>query len=218
METLPPGQNKKTLRQRGNIGTEAKRKDVTRGGQQTEVDIDRIWYSLDSLLFMVINSLRSSMLNTYYLEKLISASETCLQGVQTLMQGYLPISLIEPAVLRTTIRSISRKLKSKYPLFCIAYSSLFDYYRTPSVLFSHTNNFLYIQLKVPLVHKAGLMHIYRTQSFPIPVENTDPDTYTQIEGIPPYFAVSPDGTHHMLPYPKFNIIHVTLKAVKCVSS
>ena len=103
--------------------------------------------------------------------------------------------------------------------FCVAYSSIFDYYRTPSVLFSHTNNFLYIQLKVPLVHKAGLTHIYRTQSFPIPVENTDPDTYTQIEGIPPYFAVSPDGTHHaILPYPKFNIINVTLNAVKCVSS
>ena len=136
------------------------------------------------------------MLNTYYLEKLISASETRLQGVQILMQGYLPISLVEPAVLRTTIRSITRKLKSKYPLFRVAYSSLFDYYRTPGVLFSHTNNFLYIQLRVPLVHKAGLMHIYRTQSFPIPVENADPDTYTQIEGIPPYFAVSPDGTHH----------------------
>ena len=169
--------------------------------QKGQGDINNIWQGVDSLIIMVLSTFRSSLLSTHYLEKFTTESDKRLNAVQTLLQGFLPIQLIKPQLLRATLLSISDQLRSHYPYFRVAHHTLFDHYKTPGVLFSHTENYLYIQVKVPLVHQQAQLQVYQIRSFTIPVSsyhsgNATKVAYTQVGDLPDYIAVTPDYEYY----------------------
>ena len=108
---------------------------------------------------------------------------------QTLLQGYLPSSLIPPTMLAEIVSNANEKLREKKLKFAV--SNLEFLYTMEIATVHRVRRSLYVTLLLPVTRRIlmGYFHLYIVNTYSVPTDH-DPDTHvsTCIMDMPPYFA------------------------------
>jgi hypothetical protein len=150
---------------------------------------------------LTANIMRRSISQVNALQEMRNKLIIYRDGVQTLLEGNLPMSLMSPNQLATLIEQIQYELMKTHPEFQVAVKNLKYYYQHPIKLVLNEEK-LVIMMKIPLSTSASTFLLYRTHSIKIPLSGVSTDTpdkysYTKINGIPPYYAISVDGQYYL---------------------
>lgn len=141
------------------------------------------------------------------MKQLLEEAEHWSEGITSLSTGYLSNFLVSFNHLSDVIQHISKKVlsQSRYSHMKLVSSNPLYYYKQKNIIATLHENVLVILVKFPLHHVGGLLKVYRTDVFPVPVtsgltrtkgQNYD-ESYTFIGDIPTYFAVSNDGEYYL---------------------
>ena len=99
--------------------------------------------------------------------------ENYLLGIQTLSEGYLPVSLIDPSCVDKAIAATTLALQAKYSDHSVLYKDTFYYYNTNSVAMMHTETNLLIRMRIPIASSPSLLNVFKVYHVPLPVSNMD---------------------------------------------
>ena len=113
-----------------------------------------------------------------------------LQGIQTLLEGYLPVNLVPPHELRNVLRRIRHTVKERGQ-FVFAHTDIAAYYHLQDITYIRERDFLYITLKIPISSTTTVYTVYRIHSIPIMLGDSGVDR-SIIQFDEPYLAVSDD--------------------------
>ena len=123
-----------------------------------------------------------------------------VEGTVTLLEGYLPPSLITEHMIERVLSNIKHKIlsQSQYGGFRLLHHAPGFYYKLKKAINYGVSDdgSIHITLKIPL-HKGEGVPLYRIHSFPIPVRagiNAPSDStdggYTKIANLPDFIAVT----------------------------
>ena len=118
--------------------------------------------------------------------------------------------LISFSDVQETIKSINSKLTSKHARLTARDLSAKDFYDLDNFVWTFRNNSVFISVKFPLVTAFSVVDIFKTYSFPVPI-NATASHCTQIVNLPPYIAFSRDHLYYAFPEAgmwKNNILNV----------
>ena len=146
------------------------------------------------------NFLREVVAQVINLKVIKSNLETHLSNLQTVMEGYLPMSLVTPQAMNNILNQIDDALLRTHPEFYIAARNTAYYYKQQiDVLVS--NGTAIIVMKIPLSNSASNFRVYEVNSVKVPLSETKNNqpkyTYTRLTGHSKYFAVSTDGEYYL---------------------
>jgi hypothetical protein len=113
-----------------------------------------------------------------------------LMGSQTAAEGYLPLSLIAPRVLISTISKIESQLRTHYPGFSISIKEPMHYFHGRYVLAAQSQTDILIQIAFPVSKIPAIFDVYHVTSIPLPITLDSNTALAQITNIPQYFAVA----------------------------
>lgn len=108
-------------------------------------------------------------------------------GVQTLLDGYLPVTIVSPSTMEYVLHDLSVRLRGS--VFRLALNDVAAYYKTKDVVYDRQSDFLYITIKIPLESVKTSYQVYRIDTVPLRSGNEQ----TQIKFQDPYLAVSDDS-------------------------
>ena len=161
----------------------------------TQIQLDQFWnqlvHELLTRTFTEVSILQDAVLNY---RQVIQDRTT---AIGWLNDHLLTPGLISPEELRNTLKELEIHLMEHYPTFRFGFQSEQYFYRVPSTSYTADEDFLYIQVKIPLTVMAAHYHVYEVYTVPLPVtgENTQ---YTQISNLPQYAAFSIQGDAYSL--------------------
>lgn len=165
--------------------------------------IKLLWRDMELTSAYSMALMRASLMNIQTIETITVESDQRVQGIQTLLQGYLPIQLVPTALLKEALGNVTLRLQTEYPNFKLAYNNLYQYYKTPGVVYTHTDQYLYIKVRLPLISESTQFDLYQVLVATIPVTSA-PGTPgvankdgTTITGTTEYFGVSRDGYYYL---------------------
>ena len=135
-----------------------------------------------------------------FLQGLRNHLQVYLAGLQTLIEGYLPISLVTPEQVSNILGHVEYELMRTHPEFEVAVSDVEYYYKQNCELVVVKNNFI-VTLLVPLATSASTFQLYKTHAIKVPVSVTGGEklsySYTKITDVAEYFAISDDGYFYL---------------------
>ena len=144
-----------------------------------------------------------------YLQGLRNHLQVYLAGLQTLFEGYIPITMVSPEQISEMISQIGYELMQTHPEFEVAVKDIEYYYKQKCELVSVNNEFI-ITLMIPLTTSASTFQLYRTHTIRVPIKTINKDrpvyTYTQIKGVSEYYAVTLDQQFY-LELSEFDLSH-----------
>ena len=133
-----------------------------------------------------------------------------IEGIYSLLNHKLSPYLISFNDVQETIKSINSKLTSKQARLNARDLSARDFYDLDNFVSTFRNNSVFISVKFPLVTAFSVVDLFKTYSFPVPI-NTTASHCTQIVDLPPYIAFSRDHLYYAFPEAgmwKNNILNV----------
>ena len=133
-----------------------------------------------------------------------------IEGIYSLLNHKLSPYLISFNDVQETIKSINSKLTSKHARLNARDLSARDFYDLDNFVWTFRNNSVFISVKFPLVTAFSVVDIFKTYSFPVPI-NATASHCTQIVNLPPYIAFSRDHLYYAFPEAgmwKNNILNV----------
>ena len=133
-----------------------------------------------------------------------------IEGIYSLVNHKLSPYLISFNDVQETIKSINSKLTSKHARLNTRDLSARDFYDLDNFVWTFRNNSVFISVKFPLVTAFSVVNIFKTYSFPVPI-NATASHCTQIVNLPPYVAFSRDHLYYAFPEAgmwKNNILNV----------
>ena len=133
-----------------------------------------------------------------------------VEGIYSLLNHKLSPHLISFSDVQETIKSINSKLTSKHARLTARDLSAKDFYDLDNFVWTFRNNSVFISVKFPLVTAFSVVDIFKTYSFPVPI-NATASHCTQIVNLPPYIAFSRDHLYYAFPEAgmwKNNILNV----------
>ena len=136
--------------------------------------------------FQVISMLQDATHN--YLEMI---QERCVSLI-SLNNHLLPPSLVPPAELNRTLLDIEQVLLRDYAPFRFAMTTLDYFYSVPSTSYLADDQFLYVEIQIPLTILSSYYQVYEVHSVPMAVGTGDTQ-YTQLKDLPKYVAYSAQG-------------------------
>ena len=122
--------------------------------------------------------------------------ERCLTLV-TLNNHLLSPSLVTPAELKKTLADIEQVLLRDYAPFRFAFTSLDYFYSIPSTSYLADDEYLYVEIKIPLTILSAHYQVYEVRSVPMAVGKGDTQ-YTQMKGLSSHVAFSAQGDTYAL--------------------
>jgi hypothetical protein len=131
----------------------------------------------------------------HLLNALVRDSSERLQGVQSLVEGYLPVILIPPHVLESYIYKLDRFLKENHPGFSITHMKAKYYYHVKNIMYARTNRNLFISVKIPLSSTDTIFKLYNIDTVPVPMGPIE--FHSEINNVPTYFAISSDNQFYL---------------------
>ena len=120
-----------------------------------------------------------------------------LAGIQTLIEGYLPISLVTPEQVSNILGHVEYELMRTHPEFKVAVSDVeYDYKQNCELVVVKKPNFI-VTLLMPLATSASQFQLCKTHAIKVPVSVTGGGggeklsySYTRITDVAKYFAIS----------------------------
>ena len=115
-----------------------------------------------------------------------------LQGIQTLLDGYLPVNLVPPHSLQQTVNTVSSALRPKKQ-FSLAYlnDDMAAYYKLQDISYHRQRDYLFITLKIPIASTTTTYTVYRVHAVPLRLSDSHNDE-SIILFDEPYLAISND--------------------------
>lgn len=105
-------------------------------------------------------------------------------GIQTLLDGYLPVNIIPPSIMEEVLTNLSRVLMGHD--FRLAVTDVAAYYKTRDVVYERHSDYLFITIKIPLESIRTSYQLFRVDTVPL----LSGEVQTQIKFSEPYLAVS----------------------------
>ena len=127
-------------------------------------------------------------------ERFINQLTEYSQVIRILSKGYLPISLLPPSKLSTTLEKVKEALQINNKDYDLVIKKLYLYYDMKLVTFcTDTQRNLIIQFPV-FVHPHNQQHLilYQMETVPVPIvdENEQVQSYTYLQIKKPYIALN----------------------------
>ena len=113
-------------------------------------------------------------------------------ALTSLNHHILSPALVSPAQLETALKGIEQELLHNYVPFRFGFDSLDYFYSVPSTSYLADDNFLYVEIKIPLTVMSAHYHIYEVHSVPL-TAGKGTTQYTEISHLPPFLGVSGQG-------------------------
>jgi len=111
-------------------------------------------------------------------------------GLQMLLAGFLPSSLIPSGVLKQTTKAIGNHLYNSFGQLQLAETDPSYYYSSHDFLFYRRRSNLFITVKFPLsVRHIGYLNVFKATVFPVPFHNNS-DLLTLVQTPAQYLLVS----------------------------
>ena len=155
----------------------------------TRAEVEENILALEQEFFTYIKSLHlSGSQLTQALSDTHRILKERLNGVETLLKGYLPQNLIKPMELKKAIEQIKTQLLA-YDGFTVTHDNHLYYYHIPDITYTRFGDRLYIKLKVPVTSTANLFDVYKLSSIPIAI-GTDRNEVTEFSLEDSYVAIS----------------------------
>jgi len=168
-----------------------------------ERDIGLLWRDLEMQNAYSNALMRATLMNLQTIETIMVESDQRVQGVQTLLQGFLPIQLVPTPLLKAALANVTNQLRDTHPNFRLAFSNLYQYYKTPGVVYTHTDDYLYMKIRLPLVSESTHFELYQVLTATIPatsnpsINGVHATDGTRIQGTAAYFGISRDQYYHL---------------------
>ena len=121
-----------------------------------------------------------------------------IEGIYSLLNHKLSPHFISFNDVQRTIKSINSKLASKHARLTARSLSARDFYDFDNFVWTFRNNSVFISVKFPLVTAFSVVDIFKTYSFPVPINSTASHC-TQIVNLPTYIAFSRDHFYYAFP-------------------
>ncbi len=121
-----------------------------------------------------------------------------IRGAWSLVRGRLPLHMVTPSDLRRMAHLIRNQLHSQDADFRITASRIGDFYSQASVSFAMNDEYLAIQVKVPISNLKTRCRVFRVIVASIPLlanAAVNGNRATKIENVSPYFAAV-DGSFY----------------------
>jgi hypothetical protein len=139
------------------------------------------------------------MRNTFLFNDAVSAMQQAARdwedGLQLLVQGYLPSQLVSKQILGTVLHQVTAVLKEQFPRFVLGHSKTPWYYAHPLARYSAMDTYLLITIRIPLVISGGHFKMYSVESYSVQLNETH-DGSTKLDTLTPYLMVSYDGHYY----------------------
>ena len=109
-----------------------------------------------------------------------------------LNQGYLSPELVTVQLIQEAIDGVQPVLHTQYVPFQFAFDDNNYFYSVPLTTYVSDNEYLYIQIQIPLSVLVSNYHVYEVLSVPIKA-STSNTHYTQLTNLPTYVGFSEAG-------------------------
>ena len=161
-----------------------------------EVRIQGQLVRLSSSIELVATTLRYMTSFQQNIDKLEVEAASWVESVKVLLQGRLPLGLVPPDRLEGVIGDIKGYLEDDYPNFRLSRRNIIDYYEARDLVFSQTDNHIYVSINIPLTATESQFFLYGVHAFPVPVNDSSHNT-TIISGHYPFLGISKDGQFYV---------------------
>ena len=147
-------------------------------------------YSINSLLYL--RTVQDKYIALY--SKLITQLHIYVSAIGILAKGYLPNSLVTPSKLRDILNEVKTTIQTTNPDYDLVIDRLHLYYDMQLVTFGiNKDKNLIIQFPVfvqPYTQQPLIL--YKLETVPVPIidQNTQAQSYTQLQVHKPYIALN----------------------------
>ena len=121
-----------------------------------------------------------------------------MSGIQKLLLGNLPITLVTPTDLAHSLVSLENILKTQHPNLEIDALNLSSYYKLRDVKFTWDKSYLYVSIAIPLKSQhTKEYNLLEISALNIPSGPNSTDQWARVQGLPDFLAVTDDLTSVM---------------------
>ena len=117
-----------------------------------------------------------------------------LQSIQTLIGGRVPEGMVEPRVMANALEVIRKKLLATAGQI-ITNTDVTYYYKHRLALSVHNENYIIINVKIPISFAQTNMILYQVESHFVPLNGSFQAGTTRIADLAPFLVVSKDGSY-----------------------
>ena len=116
-----------------------------------------------------------------------------MQGVSRLVhENKLSPLLVSPVEISKLFDHITKHLQENYPRYKIAVSDPNILYQTPGIAYTWDDDFMYIQVRIPIAAYNSKYKVYEVMSMPLPIVSNDTSSLTKINNVPELVAINQD--------------------------
>ena len=155
-----------------------------------------VWYVKDFYNSMFIEILIEAIAEFSILQDAtmlyFDAIQDRITALGWLNQHYLSPELVDTTDLALTFERIDPILKSDYVPFQFAFRDLTYFFSVPSTTYMSDNDFLYVQIKIPLTVLSSNYHVYEVYSVPLQASKSKIH-FTKLTNLPRYVGFSKLG-------------------------
>ena len=130
---------------------------------------------------MLQDALNSGLLTNQFLELLTHEMEVRVDALATLAKHYLPVDLVPAQDLETMLDNLQSELSSAHPSLVMVHKSIYDYYGIKNVHSVVQNETIYINVPLLLNFVGQDFHIYKLQSFYLPVPGEEGEVAMMVQ-------------------------------------
>jgi hypothetical protein len=104
--------------------------------------------------------------------------------------------LVPPSEIKALFLSIRRTLQKNFPKFQLAIKDVGHVFRTPGISYTWNDDFLYIQVRIPVAAYDSRYLVYRPVPLAIPIASGMTSTLTKLTALPELLAVNYDQSFY----------------------
>ena len=139
------------------------------------------------------------LMNLHYtsvLDDIRSDLRLKLNGIHTLMRGFLPPELVPVDVLVNALQVIRQELANSTHMSLTHENHLF-YYHIRDVTYTRDNDILFVKITIPLTTSADIFKLFRLHTIPV-ILASNRSEYTQIDVSDKYLALSVNEKYYTI--------------------
>lgn len=131
----------------------------------------------------------------HLLNAFVRDSAETLQGIQSLVEGFLPAIFIPPHILNEYLENLDSFLKDNHPGFRVTHKRAEYYYHVQNIMYARTSKNLFISIKIPLSSVDNVFQLYNVNTLLVPMEGFG--MHSKIYNVPEYVAMSQNGQFYL---------------------
>lgn len=132
-------------------------------------DLNKRINSITTLTTILLTLVKNVVLFTESLVDMEMQSQRWLNGVQTLLKGYLAHEIVSSDHLETTLSHVRSNLESSMPGYHLVHSEIAYYYQIRDITFTKDDHNLYVTITLPISASVGYVDIYAISVVLLPV-------------------------------------------------